>query len=429
MNYRCHECGYRSTKWMGFCPQCGSRDALVEHVSVPDRGTPDIVDVRSAVGSVRPHDPVGIDEIDRVLGGGIVPGAVALVGGEPGVGKSTLLLQIAGSFAAQGHTVLVASAEESVDQVGLRAKRVGLDPEGVSLVGEADIDAVLDVARTITPDLLIIDSIQTVFASDLGSTAGTVTQVRECAARVIAHAKERSMSAILVGHVTKDGGIAGPKTLEHMVDVVLYLEGEDTIGFRVLRGLKNRFGPTHGLGLFEMRSDGLVEVDDPSAALLSEWRGSVPGTVVFPSIEGRRPVLVEVQGLVAPSQVPQPRRSVRGVPPARVHQLLAVMQRHAGIALSSSEVYVNVVGGVHISEPGVDLPVALALASSVFDVPLGSVASWGEIGLTGEIRAIPNDRRRREEVARLGIERVVAGTKGAPTGLREALESLLSHSR
>jgi DNA repair protein RadA/Sms len=401
----------------------------VEHVSVPDRGTPDIVDVRSAVGSVRPHDPVGIDEIDRVLGGGIVPGAVALVGGEPGVGKSTLLLQIAGSFAAQGHTVLVASAEESVDQVGLRAKRVGLDPEGVSLVGEADIDAVLDVARTITPDLLIIDSIQTVFASDLGSTAGTVTQVRECAARVIAHAKERSMSAILVGHVTKDGGIAGPKTLEHMVDVVLYLEGEDTIGFRVLRGLKNRFGPTHGLGLFEMRSDGLVEIDDPSAALLSEWRGSVPGTVVFPSIEGRRPVLVEVQGLVAPSQVPQPRRSVRGVPPARVHQLLAVMQRHAGIALSSSEVYVNVVGGVHISEPGVDLPVALALASSVFDVPLGSVASWGEIGLTGEIRAIPNDRRRREEVARLGIERVVAGTKGAPMGLREALESLLSHSR
>jgi len=428
MTYRC-ECGYRSTKWMGFCPQCGSRDALIEDTTGSGRDTPDIVDVRAAVGSVRHHDPVGLNEVDRVLGGGIVPGAVALVGGEPGVGKSTLLLQMAGSFAAQGRTVLVASAEESVDQVGLRAKRIGLDPEGVSLVGEADIDLVLAATRALSPDLVIIDSIQTVFASDLGSTAGTVAQVRECAARVIAHAKACSTAAILVGHVTKDGGIAGPKTLEHMVDVVLYLEGEDTMGFRVLRGLKNRFGPTHGLGLFEMRSDGLAEVVDPSAALLSEWRGSVPGTVVFPSVEGRRPVLVEVQGLVAPSQVPQPRRSVRGVPPARVHQLLAVMQRHAGIALASSEVYVNVVGGVHVSEPGVDLPVALALASSVFDVPLGSVASWGEIGLTGEIRAVPNERRRREEVARLGIERVVAGTKGEPMGLREALESMFSPSR
>jgi len=412
---------------MGFCPQCGSRDALTE--DAPDRDIADIVDARAAVGSVRHRDPVGLEEVDRVLGGGVVPGAVTLVGGEPGVGKSTLLLQMAGSFAAQGHTVLVASAEESVDQVGLRAKRVGLDTEGVSLVGEADIDAVLSAARTLAPDLLIVDSIQTVFAPDLGSTAGTVTQVRECAARVIAQAKARSMAAILVGHVTKDGGIAGPKTLEHMVDIVLYLEGEDSVGFRVLRGLKNRFGPTHGLGLFEMRTNGLTEVADPSAALLSEWRGSVPGTVAFPSVEGRRPVLVEVQGLVAPSQVPQPRRSVRGVPPARVHQLLAVMQRHAGIVLSSSEVYVNVVGGVHISEPAVDLPIALALASSVSDVPLGSVASWGEVGLTGEIRAVPNERRRREEVARLGIERVVAGTKGVPLGLREALESLFSQSR
>jgi DNA repair protein RadA/Sms len=324
---------------------------------------------------------------------------------------------------------MIASAEESIDQVGLRAKRLGIEPEGVSLVGEADIDSILAAADAFTPDLLIIDSIQTVSAHDIGSTAGTVTQVRECAARVIAHAKARSMAAILIGHVTKDGGIAGPKTLEHMVDVVLYLEGENSMGLRVLRGLKNRFGPTHGLGLFEMRSSGLVEVEDPSAALLSEWRGSVPGTVVFPSIEGRRPVLVEVQGLVAPSQVPQPRRSVRGVPPARVHQLLAVVQRHAGIALSSNEVYVNVVGGVHISEPGVDLPVALALASSVFDTPLGSVAAWGEIGLTGEVRAVANDQRRREEAARLGIERVIAAKRGVPMGLREAIESLFSHSR
>jgi len=429
MTYRCAECGYRSPKWMGFCPQCGSRDALSEVATTRRRSVPEVVDVQSAVGAVRRHDKVGLDEVDRVLGGGIVPGAVALVGGEPGVGKSTLLLQMAGAFAAQDRKVLVASAEESIDQVGLRANRLGIKSDGVSLVGESDIDAILAAAEELSPDLLIVDSIQTVSSADLGSTAGTVTQVRECAAKVIAHSKTRSMAAILVGHVTKDGGIAGPKTLEHMVDVVLYLEGENTMGLRVLRGLKNRFGPTHGLGLFEMRSDGLFEVEDPSAALLSEWRGSVPGTVVFPSIEGRRPVLVEVQGLVAPSQVPQPRRSVRGVPPARVHQLLAVMERHAGIPLSSSEVYVNVVGGVHISEPGMDLPVALALVSSVFDMPLGSVAAWGEIGLTGEIRAVAADQRRREESARLGIEKVIAAKRGAPMGLREAVESLFSDSR
>jgi DNA repair protein RadA/Sms len=425
MTYRCQACGHRSAKWMGFCPQCGSRDALVEERS-RTRELPGVVDVQAAVGSAGARSPVGLDEFDRVLGGGIVPGSVLLLGGEPGVGKSTLLLQAAASFASGGRRVLVASAEESVDQVGIRAKRLGLTTDGVSLVGESDIDAILAVADAHAPDVLVVDSIQTVVAPDLGSTAGTVSQVRECAARVIAHAKQRATAAILVGHVTKDGGIAGPKTLEHMVDIVLYLEGENAAGLRVLRGLKNRFGPTHTLGLFEMRGDGLVEVEDPSAALLSEWRGSVPGTVVFPSVEGRRPVLVEVQGLVAPSHVPQPRRSVRGVQPARVHQLLAVMQRHAGISLADSEVYVNVVGGIHISEPGADLPVALSLASSALDVPLGSLASWGEIGLTGEIRMVAHDRRRREEAARLGLDRVVAARRGDPIGLRETFESVFS---
>lgn len=408
---------------MGFCPQCGSRDALVEERS-GSLAPPKIVDMAAAFGTVGYRNPIGIEEFDRVLGGGIVPGAVLLLGGEPGVGKSTLLLQAAASFAVDGRRVLVASAEESVGQIAIRAKRLGLDASAVSLVGESDIDAVISAASGDKPDLLIVDSIQTVVASDVGTTAGTISQVRETAARVIAYAKEHGTAAILVGHVTKDGGIAGPKTLEHMVDVVLYLEGENTAGLRVLRGLKNRFGPTHSLGLFEMRGDGLVEVEDPSAALLSEWRGSVAGTVVFPSVEGSRPVLVEVQGLVTPSQVPQPRRSVRGVQPARVHQVLAVMERHAGVRLAAHEVYVNVVGGIHISEPGADLPVALALASSALDIPLGSLASWGEIGLTGEIRMVAHDRRRREEAARLGLERVIAPRKGDPIGLRETLESV-----
>ncbi|HDK45954.1 MAG TPA: DNA repair protein RadA, partial [Actinobacteria bacterium] len=339
-----------------------------------------------------------------------------------GVGKSTLLLQAAGSFAETGCSVLIATAEESSHQVGLRAKRLGVDSSRVSLVADSDVDAILAAADTMRPDLLIVDSIQAVSASGVGSVPGSVSQVRECAARVIQYAKARATAAVLVGHVTKDGGIAGPKTLEHMVDVVLYLEGESNMGLRALRGLKNRFGPTHRLGLFEMRSEGLAEVEDPSAAFLSDWRGSVAGTVVFPTVEGRRPVLVEVQALVSPSSVPQPRRSVRGLQPARVHQLLAVLERHAGLGFSAHEVYVNVVGGIQVSEPGADLPVALALASSLLDRPLGSLASWGEIGLTGEVRPVAHERRRREESARLGIERVVGPGSGAPSGLRDALE-------
>jgi len=407
---------------MGFCPQCGSREALVEDRATRRAAPPEVVPVASAAASAGDRSPVGIGEIDRVLGGGIVPGAVLLLGGEPGVGKSTLLLQAAGSFAGTGRSVLIATAEESSHQVGLRAKRLGVDSPRVSLVADSDIDAILAAADAMRPDLLIVDSIQTVSAPGVGSVPGSVSQVRECAARVIQHAKEHATAAVLVGHITKDGGIAGPKTLEHMVDVVLYLEGESNMGLRALRGLKNRFGPTHRLGLFEMRSEGLAEVEDPSAAFLSDWRGSSAGTVVFPTVEGRRPVLVEVQALVSPSSVPQPRRSVRGLQPARVHQLLAVMERHAGLGFSAHEVYVNVVGGIRVSEPGADLPVALALASSLLDRPLGSLASWGEIGLTGEVRPVAHERRRREESARLGIERVVGPRSGAPSSLRDALE-------
>ncbi|MDP8959490.1 MAG: AAA family ATPase, partial [Actinomycetota bacterium] len=342
-------------------------------------------------------------------------------GGEPGVGKSTLLLQAAASLAGQGRRVLLASAEESVQQLGLRAQRVGIVGEGVYLLAEPDVDAVLAAARELRPDLLVVDSVQTLTASELGSSPGGVVQVRECAGRVIRFAKEHGTATVLVGHVTKDGGIAGPKLLEHVVDVVLYLEGELEHGLRVLRGLKNRFGPTHAVGLFEMQGEGLVQVPDPSAMLLGDWRGSVAGTVVFPAVEGRRPVLVEVQALVSSSSTHQPRRSVKGLEPARIHQLLAVLERHARLPFSNLEVYVSVVGGVRVREPAADLPIALALASSLLDRPLGAAGAWGEVGLTGEVRPVPHEARRREEAARLGLERVVASGRGGVARIDQAL--------
>lgn len=423
MAYVCNSCGYRSAKWMGFCPQCGAREALAEARAGVQRHSTRAKIMPITASERLSRSRVGIDELDEVLGGGIVPGAVMLLGGEPGVGKSTLLLQVAGSIGDQGRRVLLASAEESSDQVALRARRLGIASEEVLMLAESDIDTIIAAATEVRPDLLVIDSVQTVAAVEVGTAPGSIGQVRECAGRVIRFAKDTGTPAVLIGHVTKDGGIAGPKTLEHMVDVVLYLEGEGALGLRALRGLKNRFGPTHRLGLFEMRSEGLTEVADPSAALLSDWRGAVSGTVVFPTVEGRRPVLVEIQALVAPSQVPQPRRSVRGVQPARIHQVLAVLDRHAGLRYGSHEVYVNAVGGIKITEPAADLPVALALVSSLVDRPLGSLASWGEVGLTGEVRPVPHDRRRREEAARLGIDTIVGPGDGRSVGLQEAIES------
>ncbi len=367
----------------------------------------------------------GIGEIDRVLGGGFVPGAVVLLGGEPGVGKSTLVLQVAGALAAGGSKVLIATAEESAEQVGLRADRLEIEGNEVFLLAEADIDDILGAADEMRPDLLVIDSIQTVVASEVGSTPGSVSQVRECAARVMRYAKNSGTASVLVGHVTKDGGIAGPKTLEHMVDVVLYLEGESESGLRGLRSLKNRFGATHLMGFFEMAHEGLREVADPSAAFLADWRGAVPGTLAFPTVEGRRPVLVEVQALASPTTLPQPRRSVRGVEPSRVHQMLAILDRHAKLSFSDQEVYVNIVGGLRLTEPATDLPVALALASSRLDRPLGPLAAWGEVGLTGELRPVAHEARRVEEAARLGIPTTVAPHKGARLGIREALDQAL----
>jgi len=318
-------------------------------------------------------------------------------------------------------TVLIATAEESAEQVGLRAQRLGITSLNVMLIAEDDVDAIIASATETKPTLLIVDSIQAVAATEVGGAPGSVAQVRECSARLIRFAKELGIATVLVGHVTKDGGIAGPKLLEHMVDVVLYLEGETDRGFRTLHSLKNRFGATHLVGLFEMAEEGLAEVLDPSAVFLANWQGSVPGTVIFPAMQGKRSVLVEIQALVSASGLPQPRRSVRGIETARVHQILAVLDRHADLRFSDRDVYVNVVGGIRLTEPAADLAVALVLASSLVNQPLGALAAWGEVGLTGELRVVPHDKRRREEAARLGVQGIVSPADDGPGRIRAAL--------
>lgn len=408
--FLCESCGYRSPKWMGFCPQCRQSTPLVE-TARPKHTRPGSGPQAQPVSKLRVGDmsrrPAGMPEFDRVLGGGVVEGSVILLGGEPGIGKSTLLLQLAGAVAAGGGRVLIATAEESAQQVALRADRLGVGGDQVLLVAEDDVDKILAASDECRPDLIVIDSIQMVRVEELDSAPGSVAQVRESAARLASHAKSQGVATVLVGHVTKDGGLAGPKLLEHMVDVVLSLEGDPDRGFRALRSFKNRFGPTHVVALFDMESEGMVAISDPSEAFLADWQTDVPGTVVFPTVEGRRSILVEVQALVVPSSAPQPRRAVRGLEPTRVHQVLAVLDRHCRIRLGQFEVYVNVVGGWSIEDPGSDLPVALALASSALDRPLGSVAAWGEVGLSGEVRPVPFAQRREEEANRLGVTRVV----------------------
>ena len=356
-----------------------------------------------------------------MLGGGLVHGSVVLLGGEPGVGKSTLLLQLAGGLGNQGAPVVMASAEESAQQVAMRAERIGIGSEDVVLISDDDVDAIVAAVEKTRPAVLVVDSIQTVGVPEIRSAPGGVAQVRESAARLIRLAKTSGVVVVLVGHVTKEGGLAGPKILEHMVDVVLYLEGDPDRGFRVLRSNKNRFGGTNVSGMFDMQSEGLIEVEDPSKVFLDGWETDVPGTVVYPAVEGRRSILVEIQALVAPTNNPQPRRSVRGLDQARVNQVIAVLDRHARVKLFDRDVYVNVVGGWRLDEPGCDLPVALALASSATDTPLGRLAAWGEVGLAGEVRAVPFEARRRDELQRMGLERLLAPGSGEPMRLSDAL--------
>jgi DNA repair protein RadA/Sms len=399
MKYRCEGCGFSSGKWMGFCPQCREPEPLTP-------AKPSATHPQPVRGPGRTRLVSGIDEFDRVLGGGLVPGSSVLLGGEPGIGKSTLLLQLAAALRAAGLAVLVATAEESVDQVALRAERTGAD--GVVVVAESDVDTIISHAGATRAEVVIVDSVQTVSVDEGTGVPGGVNQVRESALRLVRAGKGSGTAIVLVGHVTKDGALAGPKQLEHLVDVVLSLEGEAELGLRVLRSQKNRFGATHQVGLFRMSDRGLDEVRDP---LLGAWKGDVAGTVAFAGMEGRRSVLVEIQALVAPSSTPQPRRSVKGLEVARLHQLLAVLDRHAGASFGGVDVYVNVTGGLRIREPGADLPVALALMSSLNDRPLGRTAAWGEVGLTGEVRAAWGTEHRREEAARGELSVVAPGAE------------------
>jgi DNA repair protein RadA/Sms len=412
--FRCEACGGEALRWAGRCPVCGEWNTLVEETVAPSSGP------GGAAHMVVPAEPAcrlvdlaadgaapfttGIGELDRVLGGGLVPGSVTLLAGEPGVGKSTLLLQVAAAVAAGGREVLYVSAEESRQQVRRRAERLGSSGEGVWLAADTALPAILGQVDAVGPEVLVVDSIQTVFDPDLASAPGSVVQVRECAHRLVVGAKATGLAVILVGHVTKDGAIAGPRLLEHVVDTVLSFEGDRHHALRLLRAAKHRFGSTSELGVFEMTERGLADVPDASGLFLADRRPGVSGSAIVPTVEGSRPLLVELQALVVPSHQHQPRRSAQGVDAGRLALLLAVLDRRLDVPVAQAEVFALAVGGVRVVEPGADLPLALAVASSVRGRPLPSdLVACGEVGLGGELRQVAHTQRRLAEAARLGF--------------------------
>ncbi|MCC7167641.1 MAG: DNA repair protein RadA [Rhodospirillales bacterium] len=410
--YVCQECGAVTPKWSGRCESCNAWNSIIEEAArqAPPKGLSGKagrkIEIVGLEGAEAPlvRQTTGIKELDRVTGGGLVPGSALLVGGDPGIGKSTLLLQAAARLAGQTG-VLYVSGEEAVDQVRLRARRLGLSGAAVQLAAATsvrDIAATLDAANP--PGLVVIDSIQTVYLDSLDSAPGTVAQVRASAAELIRIAKRKGFVLFLVGHVTKEGQIAGPRVLEHMVDTVLYFEGERGHAYRILRAVKNRFGPTDEIGVFEMTDKGLVEVENPSALFLAERRGNVSGSCVFAGVEGTRPMLVEMQALVAPSSLAAPRRAVVGWDSGRLAMLLAVLDARCGLSLGGNDVYLNVAGGLRISEPAADLAVAAALLSSATDQPApADRVMFGEVGLSGEVRPVGQEESRLKEAAKLGF--------------------------
>jgi len=424
--FQCSECGAAEPKWVGRCPACGEWNTLVEEVDAPVTAAPITATTERAVpiGEVDPTDwvprPTGVDELDRVLSGGLVPGSVTLVGGEPGIGKSTLLLQAASSMTRSGGRTLYVSAEESRQQVRLRAERLGTLAPDLWLASETALPNLLAQLDEVKPELLVVDSIQTVFDPDLASAPGSVAQVRECAHRLVQEAKARAVSVVLVGHVTKEGAIAGPRVLEHVVDTVLAFEGERHHALRLLRAVKHRFGATSELGLFEMTDAGLVGVPDPGRLFLGDRHLGVPGSVVVPTMDGHRPLVVELQALVAKSTLPAPRRSAQGVDGGRLNLLLAVLQERVGVAMHDADVYVSAVGGMKVGEPGADLAVALALVSARVTTTLpGDLVACGEVGLGGEVRQVGQTARRLSEASRLGFHRAIVpkSAPAAPVGI------------
>jgi len=426
--HRCTECGLDVAKWVGRCPECqawGSIEAAgpppVRRVAagVPSAPARPIAEVDLQAARAR---PTGVDELDRVLGGGLVPGAVVLLAGEPGVGKSTLLLEVAHRCAQSGRRALYVTGEESAGQVRLRAERTGALHEELYLAAESDLSALLGHLDAVHPAMLVVDSVQTMSTSAAEGSAGGVSQVRAVATVLIAAAKERGLPVVLVGHVTKDGSVAGPRVLEHLVDVVLHFEGDRHSTLRMVRGVKNRFGPADEVGCFELRDDGIAGLPDPSGLFLSRRDTVVPGTAVTVVVEGKRPLLAEVQALVAASNLATPRRAVSGLDSARVAMVLAVTERRGGVTLGGSDVYTATVGGMRVIEPAADLAVALAVASAVSDATLPDrTVVIGEIGLAGEVRRVNGIGRRLAEAARLGFTRALVPldcTDRIPDGLR-----------
>ncbi len=408
--YICQNCGNESPRWLGRCPDCNEWNTYVETLvsptpkAVPSSSTTQVQELSRLTTNSVPRIALPLAEFNRVLGGGIVPGSIVLIGGDPGIGKSTLLLEVASLTAERVGKVLYVSGEESAHQIKLRADRLGLRGEGLFLLPETDLQAIIERGQEIAPRLVIIDSIQTVHSNDLSSAAGSVGQVRECTQRLMRWAKSSNIPIFIVGHVTKDGSIAGPNTLEHIVDVVLYLEGERYSSYRLLRGAKNRFGSTDEVGVFEMRDKGLVEVANPSQVFLSQRSEGAVGSVIVPTIEGTRPLLVEIQALTSPTAFGLPRRNANGVDYNRLLLIAAVLTKRTRLSLGNQDIIANAVGGLKVNEPAADLGIALAIASSFKNTGIKpNLVAIGEIGLSGELRAVSQLEKRLAEAAKLGF--------------------------
>ena len=420
----CQNCGYKAPKWLGRCPDCGAWNSLVEELTERDnrdrgkRGS--FLDRPQRIDTIpldkEGRDKTGMSEFDRTLGGGVVPGSLVLIGGDPGIGKSTLILQVVQRLAQQGHRALYISGEESVQQIKMRAQRISADSSELYLLSGTCLEDLIDRLDELAPRIIVIDSIQTIYTESLGSAPGSIGQVREVTSRLMGLAKGSGRAIFLIGHVTKDGAIAGPKVLEHLVDTVLYFEGDGSHMYRILRAVKNRFGPTNEIGVFEMMDNGLEEVGNPSKIFLEERASDVSGAVVISCMEGTRPLLVEMQALVCTSSLAIPRRTTIGVDPNRVSVLVAVLAKRGGVALSDKDIFINVAGGIKIYEPAIDLGIISTTASSFLNKPIPrKTVTFGEVGLSGEVRGVSQTELRLKEAVKLGFSRCLLSKKSIKT--------------
>lgn len=417
--YVCQECGYENSKWLGKCPECSKWNTFVEEIEektsksnkevfVIDKSSSRPLNINSIETIKEQRFSTCINELDRVLGGGVVKGSLVLVGGDPGIGKSTLLIQVSSNVANSGKKVLYISGEESASQIKMRAQRLGIKSDNLYIFAENNLIIIEAHLESVNPDLIILDSIQTVFSPEITSAPGTVSQIKEGTSRFMKISKKMGISTFVVGHVTKEGALAGPKVLEHMVDTVLYFEGERFNTYRLIRAVKNRFGSTNELGVFEMREVGLVELENPSKILIAEKPKDVAGSIIISTVEGTRPMLLELQALASPTSFGIPKRTATGVDYNRVSLLMAVLEKRVGMQIQNQDIYINVVGGIKINEPSIDLGIVMAIASSFRNIPIdGNVAITGEVGLTGEVRAVSFIEKRIAECKKLGFTKIV----------------------